>query len=48
MGKYIYTYIENGQMYDKALPAELLAKEAFLKIVTGRIGYIRVENLLKR
>lgn len=33
MGKYIYTYIENGQMYDKSPSlAELLAKEgAFLR-----------------
>lgn len=51
MGKYIYTYIENGQMYDKSPSfAELLAKEGFSceKIVTGRIGYIRVENLLEK
>lgn len=47
MGKYIYTYIENGQMYDKSPSfADLLAKEGLSceKIVTGRIGYIRVEN----
>lgn len=51
MGKYIYTYIENGQMYDKSPSlAELLAKEGLSceKIVTGRIGYIRVENLLEK
>lgn len=51
MGKYIYTYIENGQMYDKSPSfAELLAKEGLFceKIVTGRIGYIRVENLLEK
>lgn len=50
MGKYIYTYIENGQMYDKSPSfAELLAKEGLSceKIVTGRIGYIRVENLFE-
>lgn len=51
MGKYIYTYIENGQMCDKSPSfAELLAKEGLSceKIVTGRIGYIRVENLLEK
>ena len=51
MGKYIYTYIENGQMYDKSPSlAELLAKEGLSceKIVTGRIGYIRVENLFEK
>lgn len=51
MGKYIYTYIENGQMYDESPSlAELLAKEGFFceKIVTGRIGYIRVENLFEK
>ena len=51
MGKYIYTYIENGQMYDESPSlAELLAKEGLIceKIVTGRIGYIRVENLLEK
>lgn len=51
MGKYIYTYIENGQMYDKSPSlAELLAKEGLSceKIVTGRIGYICVENLLEK
>ena len=51
MGKYIYTYIENGQMYDKSPSlAELLTKEGLSceKIVTGRIGYIRVENLLEK
>lgn len=51
MGKYIYTYIENGQMYDKSPSlAELLAKEGLSceKIVTGRIGYIRVENIFKK
>ena len=49
MGKYIYTYIENGQMYDKSPSlAELLAKEGLSceKIVTGRIGYIRLDNFL--
>ena len=42
MGKYIYTYIENGQMYDESPSlAELLAKEGLSceKIVTGRIEY---------
>ena len=51
MGKYIYTYIENGQMYDKSPSlAELLAKEGLSceKIVTGKIDYIRVENLLEK
>lgn len=51
MGKYIYTYIENGQMYDKSPSfAELLAKEGLSceKIVTGRIGYMRVENFFQR
>lgn len=51
MGKYIYTYIENGQMYDKSPSlAELLAREGLSceKIVTGRIGYIRVENLFEK
>lgn len=51
MGRYIYTYIENGQMYDKSPSfAGLLAKEGLSceKIVTGRIGYIRVENLLEK
>ena len=51
MGKYIYTYIENRQMCDKSPSfAELLAKEGLSceKIVTGRIGYIRVENLLEK
>lgn len=51
MGRYIYTYIENGQMYDKSPSfAELLAKEGLSceKIVTGRIGYMRVENLLEK
>ena len=51
MGKYIYTYIENGQMYDKSPSfAGLLAKEGLSceKIVTGRIGYICVENLLEK
>lgn len=51
MGKYIYTYIENGQMYDESPSlAELLAKEGLIceKIVTGRIGYICVENLLEK
>ena len=47
MGKYIYTYIENGQMYDKSPSlAELLAKEGLSceKIVTGRIEYIKVKD----
>ena len=47
MGKYIYTYIENGQMYDKSHSlAELLAKEGLSceKIVTGRIEYIKVKD----
>ena len=47
MGKYIYTYIENGQMYDESPSlAELLAKEGFFceKIVTGRIEYIKVKD----
>ena len=47
MGKYIYTYIENGQMYDKSPSlAELLAKEGFFceKIVTGRIEYIKIKD----
>ena len=38
-------------MYDKSPSlAELLAKEGLSceKIVTGRIGYIRVENLLEK
>ncbi len=51
MGKFIYTYIENGQMYDKSPSfAELLAKEGLSgeKIVTGRIGYIPVENFLEK
>ena len=51
MGKYIYTYIENGQMYDKSPSfAELLAKEGLSceKIVTGRIGYIRVEDFSEK
>lgn len=51
MGKYIYTYIENGQMYDKSPSfAELLAKEglSFEKIVTGRIDYIRVEDFSEK
>lgn len=30
MGKYIYTYIENGQMYDESPSlAELLARRGF-------------------
>ena len=47
MGKYIYTYIENGQMYDESPSlAELLAKEGLIceKIVTGRIEYIKVKD----
>lgn len=47
MGKYIYTYIENGQMYDKSPSlAELLAKEGLIceKILTGRIEYIKVKD----
>lgn len=47
MGKYIYTYIENGQMCDKSPSfAELLAKEGLSceKIVTGRIEYIKVKD----
>lgn len=51
MGKYIYTYIENGQMYDKSPSfADLLAKEGLSceKIVTGRIGYIRVEDFSEK
>ena len=47
MGKYIYTYIENGQMYDESPSlAELLAKEGLIceKIVTGRIDYIKVKD----
>ena len=47
MGKYIYTYIENGQMYDKSPSlAELLAKEGLSceKIVTGRIEYIKIKD----
>lgn len=47
MGKYIYTYIENGQMYDESPSlAELLAKEGFFceKIVTGRIEYIKIKD----
>ena len=47
MGRYIYTYIENGQMYDKSPSfAELLAKEGLSceKIVTGRIEYIKVKD----
>ena len=38
-------------MYDESPSlAELLAKEGLIceKIVTGRIGYIRVENLLEK
>lgn len=51
MGKYIYTYIENGQMYDNSPSfAELLAKEGLSceKIVTGRIGYIRVGDFAQK
>lgn len=51
MGKYIYTYIENGQMYDKSPSfADLFAKEGLSceKIVTGRIGYIRVEDFSEK
>lgn len=51
MGKYIYTYIENGQMYDKSPSlAELLAKEGLSceKIVTGRIEYIKVKDFETR
>jgi len=51
VGKYIYTYIENGQMYDKSPSfAELLAKEGLSceKIVTGRIGYICVEDFAQK
>jgi uroporphyrinogen-III synthase len=47
VGKYIYTYIENGQMYDKSPSlAELLAKEGLSceKIVTGRIEYIKIKD----
>ena len=47
MGKYIYTYIENVQMYDESPSlAELLAKEGFFceKIVTGRIEYIKIKD----
>ena len=47
MGKYIYTYIENGQMYEESPSlAELLAKEGLSceKIVTGRIEYIKVKD----
>lgn len=47
MGKYIYTYIENGQMYDESPSlAELLAKEGLSceKIVTGRIEYIKIKD----
>ena len=47
MGKYIYTYIENGQMYDKSPSlAELLAREGLSceKIVTGRIEYIKIKD----
>ncbi len=51
MGKYIYTYIENGQMYDKSPSfAELLAKEGLSceKIVTGRIGYIHAGDFAQK
>ena len=51
MGKYIYTYIENGQMYDKSPSfADLFAKEGLSceKIVTGRIDYIRVEDFSEK
>lgn len=51
MGKYIYTYIENGQMYDKSPSfADLLAKEGLSceKIVTGRIDYISVEDFSEK
>lgn len=47
MGKYIYTYIENGQMYDESPSlAELLAREGLSceKIVTGRIEYIKIKD----
>ena len=47
MGKYIYKYIENGQMYDESPSlAELLEKEGFFceKIVTGRIEYIKIKD----
>ena len=47
MGKYIYTYIENEQMYEESPSlAELLAREGFFckKIVTGRIEYIKVKD----
>ena len=48
MGKYIYTYIENEQMYEESPSlAELLAREGFFckKIVTGRIEYIKVKDI---
>lgn len=51
MGKYIYTYIENGQTYDKSPSfAELFAKEGLSckKIVTGRIGYIHAEDFAQK
>ena len=50
MGKYIYTYIENEQMYEESPSlAELLAREGFFckKIVTGRIEYIKVKDFGK-